>query len=264
MIYRYCKQTGFDILLNLRLRASKISEFNDPFELAFGIETETALENIRKDYQERPRLINAWKLTLREHKVNFDENSIEDIIGKVAEFQISDLRRVGKLVQDSWKEKMGVTCFSRKKDIIQMWAHYADDHRGIVIGIDESKIMTDPKELAEVEYGKDFVRMPVFANPEKIDLYESHIRNALHRKEKMWEYESEVRFYINLNEKSSDGQYYKHISAESIKEIYLGLRANETTEIIAKEISKRSNFKHLKVLQMSLHPDKFELVPNPV
>jgi hypothetical protein len=264
MIYRYCSTSGFDILLNNRLRASKIFEFNDPFELAFGIDTSSAVSNVRKDYYDRPALLDAWKTLLREQQIEFAQDSAQDIIEKIAAFQIFDLRRIGKQIREGWNEKMGVACFSREFDIIQMWAHYADNHKGIVIGIDETEIMSDPRQLAEVEYNDEFVCFPVFANPERLALYEPYIMQAFHRKEKRWQYEKEVRFYINLDEKASDGHYYKDIPASSIKVVYLGLRAHETTKIIAKEIASRPHFAHLNVFQMEIEPDKYKLKPNPI
>jgi hypothetical protein len=261
MIYRYCTPAGFDIPLNLRLRASQIYEFNDPFELAFGIQTETATANVRKDYKERPGLLTPWKVMLKEQNISFQEDSVEDVIEKIAKFQISDLRRVGKIIRDRWNDKLGVSCFSRSFDIVQMWAHYADNHKGIVIGIDEKVVTSNPEELADIEYDNEFVRIPVFANPDRMDLYEPYIKKALHRKEKKWHYEEEVRFYIGLDEKNPGGRFYKDISAKSITEIYLGLRAHETTEIIAKDIAGRERFRHLKIFKMTVHPDEYKLVP---
>lgn len=260
MIYRYCTPAGFDIPLNLRLKASQIFEFNDPFELAFDVQTETAKANIQKDFEERPDLLADWKVTLTEQKIPFQENSNEDVIQKVADFQISDLRRVVELIRNGWNDKVGVTCFSRAFDIIQMWAHYADNHKGIVIGIDENVLTSKSEELFNIEYENEFTRIPVFANPENIALCEPYIKQALHRKEKRWHYEEEVRFYINLDEKSSDGRFYIDITADAVKEIYLGLRVHETTEIIAKEIVNRPEFRHLKLFKMRMLSDEYKLV----
>jgi len=264
MIYRYCTPAGFDIPLNLRLRASRIYEFNDPFELAFGIQTETAGDNVKKDFEEGLELLTQWKVKLKEQNISFKEDSIEDLIEKVVDFQISDLRRVVKLLRDQWNETHGVSCFSKFPDIIQMWAHYADYHKGIVIGLDEKVLTSNPEELADIIYDNEFIRIPVFANPNNIALYEPYIKNILHRKEERWGYEKEVRVYINLEEKSLDGRFYRDIPAEAVKEIYLGLRTDETTEIIAKEIANREKYKHLNVFKMTVHPDEYKLVPEPI
>ena len=264
MIYRYCNLAGFDIPLKLRLRASRIDEFNDPFELAFGIQTETAGDNIRKDFEEGGELLTQWKVKLKEQNISFNEDSFEDFIEKVADFQISDLRKASKHLRDYWKDKIGVSCFSRCPDIIQMWAHYADNHKGIVIGLDEKVLTSNPEELADIIYDNEFIRIPVFATPNNIALYEPYIKNILHRKEEKWGYEKEVRVYINLEEKSLDGRFYRDIPAKAVKEIYLGLRTDETTEIIANEIANREKYKHLNVFKMNVHPDEYKLVPESI
>ena len=265
IIYRYCTPAGFDIPLNLRLRASRIDELNDPFELAFGIQTETARADVKKDFEESLELLTQWEVILKEQNISFKEDSIEDLIEKVVDFQISDLRRVVKLLQDQWKETHGVSCFSKFPDIIQMWAHYADNHKGLVIGLDEKVLTSNPEEeLAIIKYDNDFIRIPVFANPNNIALYAPYITETFKRKEEKWGYEKEVRVYINLEEKSLDGRFYRNIPAEAVKEIYLGLQTDETTEIIAKEIANREKYKHLNVFKMNVHPDEYKLVPEPI
>ena len=52
MLYKYCTTGGFDILLNSRLKAARIEDFNDPFELVFGVNKDNALDTIRKEYDD--------------------------------------------------------------------------------------------------------------------------------------------------------------------------------------------------------------------
>ena len=46
MLYKYCDSGGFDILINTRLKMSRVDDFNDPFDLAFNMDDDTALENL--------------------------------------------------------------------------------------------------------------------------------------------------------------------------------------------------------------------------
>jgi hypothetical protein len=265
MIYRYCTTCGFDIHLKLRLKASLISDFNDPFELDFGINTVTAKENILGDLNENPGLIKPWVATLKEQGIEVDEASIDDVVEKMRAFQIRDLRRVGKDIRNRWLKTLGVCCFSRQFDIIQMWAHYSDNHKGIVVGFDESKLTKVSAEIAEIEYRDDKVQLPVHADPRKIKVFEPLIKSTLHRKEIKWKYEEEVRIYVGIDEKDVDGNYYYNgVPPESIREIYLGLRSPETTEIVAKDLDRRPHFSHLKVFKMDVSDDEYKLVPRPI
>jgi hypothetical protein len=106
MLYKYCKTDGFDILLQSRLRATRIENFNDPFELVFGIDTATALDNIKREYEENPTIINAWTQLLDDKNIEHDKNSPEDIVKKITEFQIKDFGKVAREIRKRWNEKI--------------------------------------------------------------------------------------------------------------------------------------------------------------
>lgn len=261
MIYKYCTTDGFDILLKARLKVARIENFNDPFELVFGVDEESAFDNIKKENESNKNIINDWQYLLDDQKIEYDKNSIEDIIEKVTQFQIKDFKKSILSIREYWNEKMGVVCLSESPNIIQMWAHYADNHRGIVTALDENQFVKDRMALVKVCYRDEMVLLPVTATPEKLEQYDKYIDDVIRRKESNWRYEKEVRFYANLNEKDKDGYYYFDIPQSSITEIYLGLMSPETTEIIAKSIKQRKEYNHLRIYKMDRHESAFKLVP---
>jgi hypothetical protein len=266
MLYKYCKTDGFDILKNCRLRLNRIENFNDPFELVFGIDEDTAPSNIKKEYEENPNIINAWAHTLDEQNISCDKTSPEDVLEKFIKFQIKDFNRVTKILWEHWNEKMGIVCFSESSDVIQMWAHYTENHKGIVVGIEESEFVKDKEALVTVCYRDKMVLFPVTGTPERLDQYAAkYIPEVVGRKESNWSYEKEIRIYTNLDEKDIDGNYYlKKIPASSIKEIYLGLRSDETTKLIAECIRQREEYKHLKIYKMGKHESAYKLKPQEI
>lgn len=265
MLYIYCKSDGFDILKNCRLRLNRFENFNDPFELVFGIDEDTASSNIKRDYEEAPNIINAWAQTLDDQHISYDKSSTEDILEKFAKFQINDFDRVREIIWAGWNEKMGIACFSESPDIIQMWAHYTENHRGIVIGIEESEFVKDKEALVTVCYRDNMVLFPITGIPERLDQNTiKFIPEVVGRKESNWSYEKEIRIYIRLDEKDADGNYYFKIPASSIKEIYLGLRSDETTKLIADCIKQREEYKHLKIYKMRKHKSAYKLEPEEI
>jgi hypothetical protein len=261
MIYKYCTTDGFDILLKARLKVVRIENFNDPFELVFGVDEESAFDNIKKEYESNKNIINDWQYLLDDQKIEYDKNSIEDIIEKVTQFQIKDFKKSILSIRENWNEKMGVVCLSESPNIIQMWAHYADNHRGIVIALDENQFVKDRMALVKVCCRDEMVLLPVTATPEKLEQYDKYIDDVIRRKESNWRYEKEVRLYANLTEKDKDGYYYFDIPQSSITEIYLGLMSPETTEIIAKSIKQRKEYNHLRIYKMDRHESAFKLIP---
>ncbi len=99
--------------------------------------------------------------------------------------------------------------------------------------------------------------IPIIANPKNIKQHEKYFKDAINRKETNWGYEKEVRFFANFDEKDE----HRTISTSSIKEIYLGLRSHETTEIIAKSIKQRDKYKHLRIYKMYKHESAYKLIP---
>ena len=55
----------------------------------------------------------------------------------------------------SWRERTGLLCLTRTPTNPLMWAHYADSHRGVVIGIDATSAgLTNPiKNLIPAQFG---------------------------------------------------------------------------------------------------------------
>ena len=221
MLYKYCNSDGFDILDYSRLKITRASEFNDPFDLTFGIDFEES--GSEKNEQ---GLTKKWILESIERTMN------------------------------SLNKKFGIACFSRRPDIIQMWSHYAENHRGIVIGLEENEIIEDRSYLVEVRYSKAMLLFPLRAS---IEDYEKGFKDVLGRKESGWCYEEEVRIYAELKEQDKDGNYYVEIPPSSIREIYLGLRSPETS--IAKALKKKKEFRHLKIFKMEKSTKEYKLIP---
>ncbi len=82
------------ILEDSYIRATQLSALNDPFEANY--DKEGLIELVRE----------------------FDDMSGEEIITHIEEN----------------KHKIGVICFSEAKDNLLMWAHYANEHKGALIG----------------------------------------------------------------------------------------------------------------------------------
>lgn len=265
MVYKYCKTDGFDILKNCRLKLNRFENFNDPFELVFGVDEETAPRNIKKELEENPNIIKELARILDDQNISYDKTSTEDILDKFINFRIEDFKRAINLVWAEWSKKMGIVCFSESPDVIQMWAHYTENHKGIVIGIEESEFVDDKEVLVTVCYRDNMVLFPVTCIEEKIYQYAIKcIREVISRKESNWSYEKEIRIYGNLEEKEADGNYYHKIPTSCIKEIYLGLRSDEKTKLIADCIKQKDEYKHLKIFKMMQHKSAYKLVPEEI
>jgi hypothetical protein len=262
MLYKYCDTSGFDILRNSRLRLSKIDGFNDPFELVFGIDEISAEFNIRQELKEDSNIIHGWIRVLEDEKIAYDNTSQEDVLRQFIQFQIGDFQKAIKVLREEWSRTTGIVCMSDNMDIIQMWAHYSDGHKGIVIGIEENEFIRDRESIITVCYRDKMVLLPVTGHIERLGQYAAkYIPEVLARKETHWGYEKEIRLCGRLEDPDADGHYYFDVPSQAIKEIYLGLRSNDETREDAIRLKERAEYRHLRIYKMNRHESAYALTP---
>lgn len=264
MLYKYCTTKGFDILLNYRLKVGRVENFNDPFELLLGIDENSALSNNRKDYSKNPDIINRMSQILNNHRIIYDKESPEDILNKFSKYQIEGYTKAAETIRESWNDNLGIICFSKSYDIIQMWSHYTENHQGIVIGFEENEFLENNIFLVNVCYDDNMICLPVTGNLEELNGYEKYFSDVLRKKESNWAYEKEVRVYLRLDEIGEDGNYYVTIPASSIKSVYLGLRSDKMTKFVAESFRQREEYRHLKIYKMVRHDTAFKLKPEEI
>jgi hypothetical protein len=265
MLYKYCTTDGFDIINNSRLRLGRIDRLNDPFELAYAIDKDGACVNLRNEYGRDPTLLTIWRATLDDQSILYDATSPEDILAKFTNFQIADFSRVQAILRETWNKNMGIICLSEAMDVIQMWAHYTENHKGIVIGVEESEFVSDREAIVPVCYRDKMVLFPVTGKRETLDVYAmKHFPEVLGRKQTDWGYEKEVRLYARLDEQDKDGEYYIEIPKSAIREVYLGLRSDDTTTLKAKSIKMREQYRDLRIFKMTKHDSAFKLIPQEI
>ena len=258
MIYKYCNSLGIDILANSRLKISRLSTINDPFD--WSVSSKPApISYVKRQIWESPELIPRWERIFSQYHVDIRFSDPERFIEKILEFQVRDMQRVIANQAKNIERKFGFISFSKMPDIIPMWAHYGGNHGGLTFGIDESELKIDPKEIIEIQYNDE---MPVFkVSANTIDEAESlkTIRESYSRKANSWSYESEKRILAQLNNIYPDGNFYVAISKIAIKEIYLGLRfdvTNEMHQAIWKFQSEGG-----KIFKMTKSSSEYKLIP---
>jgi len=147
-----------------------------------------------------------------------------------------------------------------------MWSHYADEHRGFVLGfcsplnsptedgIPEERIWELLCGL-RVEYQED---RPVVRYPEIVDDTDELVRRLLLIKSSVWEYEQEVRCIVS---KRGPG-IRAYDRNETLCSVILGSRMSDpdraTINGIVDEL--KPEIPHLETYQAELHPDRFEVV----
>ncbi len=265
VIYKYMSaDIAQKVLANNCLRATPPNDFNDPFEMLprqyVGLTADITYEMARTKsrslaYYEKVRAIPRYS------KMNYDEylaylDAHPDIERDVAtnmkkSFENRDFATLVNQVSSI----LGVLCFSGKRDTILMWSHYADDHKGVVIGFDPVKLSPS---WFPAQYHDERVNLP-FGEDALSPIYKQAVIDILSTKHSSWIYENEYRFFVKLdkctkqNIKGKD-MYFHALPDGCIKEVVLGAKISEPEKNVIKGLCS------CNVLEAKIDQRDFKLV----
>lgn len=175
------------------------------------------------------------------------------------------INRSGEPVFDQFIKSLRALCFSRRNDNLLLWAHYADNHRGICLQY-EFTDDTYRGQCFPVEYSPN---QPIL---EKVERYPAGVSAAetlsIHKdrearvfltKSQDWSYEEEYRLLRLAEEPNAPGE--RRPVPAKLTAIYFGLRTSpQTIEIADRLLQDRPT---VGFWQASLAVGEFRLVFEP-
>ena len=232
-IYKYTSINTLKLVLqSSKIKFSKPSEFNDPFDCNLTIETKCTDEEVEAYI----RILNANNNLTKE---------------QIAELRIrfanpKELYEITNKSLKTAKEHFGVSCFSKINSNLLMWAHYADHHKGACLKFDileDTDFFITPLHIV---YEKDYPKYNYITNREGIGKF------LLETKSKDWEYEQEVRIM-------KEGSGFYKFKKDSLIEITFGVRTtNEERDRII-SLKKENAFEKINFSICNQSKSKFEL-----
>lgn len=275
-VTRYIGSHLDDILTNCRLKVSKVSQFNDPFELRYkcvGEFTRKEAESFVQERLDRKGFIqllgnmNEFRgKNEREIKHHYEENKTE-IADKILDL-IPDAHR--KLIDGTAKkadEIVRVICFSKPTqkplEEILLWSHYARSHSGCRIWINLSVEPLLAINSKEVTYSDKLVSLDI-SDPNVEQNAMPVLKKAMVTKAKCWDYEDEIRVFIHKklckSEKVSGVILeYIDISLVSLTRIDFGIRFPKEERNTLIESLKKDGLSNTKFFQCRLSYDKYAI-----
>ena len=293
IIYKYTDQNGVEkILSNRTLRFARPSEMNDPFDVyiedLLGIDLEEVQERaidalcdiLTKNPQEFADRcgvsLESAEASARILRNASDEHRAEirrylksvDIAALSPEYKA--LRAEQPALRDAvvgHLRNCAIFCASRTPSNLLMWAHYAEKHRGAVLGfhpdVARDSMLT---QIAPVAYSD---RRPsllddsnLLARPTPESAAAANRRLYL-TKSSEWRYEQELRLFIPGDVKAGQDATFKHFYATELVEVYLGCRMSGEIRGRVTELARRLNAE-VRVFSVSLAKRKFALDMSPV
>lgn len=245
---------GKDPLEQFELFFSSPSNFNDPFDSK--IKFNYSLFSVK----EKEAFID--RLLVRD-KNNFDKFSIPitsegkiQIIKQMMNDEDKFQLWAGNLEEELINKIIGIISFSTNWNNVLMWSHYASNHTGYCIGLDEQKL----RETHKIEFGGKVIYPESNTFPSVhplMDEKESFFKKFF-TKSIDWKYEEEYRILNIIPPEKSGNSNIRKFKYDSsfISDITLGLKISDkaSSEII--EICKKYN---IKVYQAFEKKFKFEV-----
>jgi hypothetical protein len=256
ILYKYVTLARIDVLKRGMIRFTQPAALNDPFET-----NPNWAEYAKQLFDSMTEMaVKAFGPLGHLAKSNFSMAGRRELIRQ----KLAKMRRM-------WGDDVAILCMSKIKNNLLMWAHYADEHRGFVIGFDGGHPFfnrpdaTPMGELRAVDYFTDRWVMP---SGGLISLQGEDRQAALvsffFRKSKEWKYEKEVRLIHEPKradktlEKNGQKLYLYAIPPECIKEVVLGCEMDEHTEREIVDILA-TKYPKVRLFQAFEHDSQFKL-----
>jgi hypothetical protein len=163
---------------------------------------------------------------------------------------------------EKWKEEFskhyGLICFSKRWDNILLWSHYADKHKGLVLGFDVSK-----ENCIEVGYTAERLKINCRKAVEQTEHMNKILFDLLGTKAIDWDYEKEVRIVTKLTDcKYVQPLYFDEFSKKlELKEVLIGMECKVSQEDMRKLLTGKLS--SVDVKKISPAPSKFGLIQHP-
>lgn len=248
------------------IRYTPIRYLNDPFECRpAGISPEESERMISEAERARldPRLWQLlpqnnpyFQLLSKEELDEMRENPrayLQEVFDRLSE----RMRHLALWHEQETGEFFTVASFSKGFSNLLMWSHYAEQHKGIVIGYDTRcfrRLFPTGTNFVPVCYSVERYSIPLDLESQ-LDVLEAVVTT----KAKVWEYEDEWRSVVLDNNKNTlmNGYRTEQLLPHEIQEIYIGVCATDETRDVCRELCKANP--QYKLYQMEFHKTNYEL-----
>lgn len=249
ILYKYLPPSRTDVLLRKRIRFSPPEDLNDPFE-------------------SRPVIHADPKST---EEATLSELGDRDLAEKKARWWDDRAHRVGtEIVRNRVNESFGVLSLSEDPVQPVMWAHYADNSRGFLIGFDTTHKWFHGEDadgrmsngLYRVRYVGE--RPELLIGPDGVIYPEDLIPTTILQKNKAWEFEKEWRCIETragaLNAQECDGvSDLFPLPEELVVEVVLGLSMEPETRDIISDLLSKGTFPRARLREIRMPTETFAL-----
>jgi hypothetical protein len=300
-LYKYIAPQWASVLETRLIRFTQPMYFNDPFELAPCVEA--AMDTSFEDYLIRKVLSSVaadpsvgsehYRAALAEHERTTGlplstlfpyEQQLAAMVPVIPELMRSLLgpanAEIGTTFYTQLRERIarlfGVLSLADAPNNLLMWAHYGDEHRGVVIGFEKDHSFFDrrlqdqdvARYVTPVMYSPHRPKRTIVYDPgdDEAAFMEELARDFFLVKSPEWSYEHEWRMILpasdasRVTQKSSQEVLLYEFPADAVSDVILGCRTSPDTVETVRRALRHPDFRHVALHRASLHPELFQLV----
>lgn len=147
-------------------------------------------------------------------------------------------KHVLNVLREHWTKRLGFISLSTNWRSPLMWAHYAEGHTGVCLGID----IVEGDKIRKMVYEPERLKGLFDASKPNAGANMETLLTVLTTKYKQWEYEDEWRAFADLDDRDAkSGLYYVDFGPDMVlREIIVGARCTKPVGEFAKLV-KASN-----------------------
>ncbi|WP_085908873.1 DUF2971 domain-containing protein [Kiloniella majae] len=276
-LYKYvaCNEFSLDILRKEKIRYTQPAFLNDPYEMLPNVQEIISTNSIDANFTDQfessvkevidekiphflKPLANAWV------DQNIDKNIYRrNMNAYIKAIQPTLLSKCRELFDKHIRRGVGVLSLSSDPESLLMWSHYADEHRGFIIEIDENHPCINSPRSEDDEF---FHPRPVLYSEKRPSLEFSDLDGTilLLTKSLDWGYEKEWRVIKPISSGSQSNLnknvYLFDLPADAIQGIILGANmGNDQRQQVENIIISNDRYAHIKVKEAQLQANSYSL-----
>jgi len=233
------------IITHQEIYFPKPSMFNDPFDGNIPIRWDKmTYEDCFKENYKLAKIINK----------NASEKQMQKIVQKIMDdkslWHPDNLKKERDHQIEDWNNKIGLLSLSETNENILMWSHYANNHKGFVVGIDTNDLATKHNfdYIEPIKYTETY---PIINGTTETT---ERFYSKFFTKSELWNYEKEWR----ISKNHIENRIVK-LNKNSIKEIILGCQMNEDDQREIIRIIKSEYANTIDIYHAKKHEEEFRI-----
>jgi hypothetical protein len=261
LLYKYTRPERVDILERLKIRFTQPEELNDPFECAPYVSEGFAPDALAEASQPP---VGHGLLEVPQLSGFFDKFENDAQRQTAAEM----LNMLAEVTYESFRFNFVILSLSDKSDNLLMWAHYTENHKGLVIGFDAGHpfFLGNQWKNGALDLAAANKVVYIHQRPQFRFVNEINKTAAFLTKSPEWEYEGEWRMVRTIEEAdeilyTDDGIIYLlAVPPDAVRCVILGAASSsETQERVVKSIRGNPQLSHVQVFRAEIEQRSYNL-----